>query len=403
MNIFMVNNKTLFILLISCIVGAKEFPKLCPSEQNMPEICEQLRQISPNQTLVFEDGFTMNTCALKTVSHQEVKLREVEKKVIYEIEKLIANRYPKKKNQMAEAFRNPARGKTIYPDLSDAFDRLINIRESIGVYTEIAVTPFSLNSEVKFAADSVRSLSENKAKGDNLSELSHLLGIIDMARSSDVKVLSPKFNCRPEVNAFYSFDSKKITMLGMAYFPPPSRVAIFGHEVGHSIETCHFTNYREKKPKIFADLEACIRNDLGFVSTIDKKLNCDRHTAEAFCDHIGVHVLEDYLKANPLKKVDPNSIKIEPKVIMPSGYQNIMVFLDLACSDNAISTHPAGDKRLLEIMMRSPEIAKSMKCPVDSSKPRCSASQGAVNAAQSSNSTPQAEKPALPTKSGTQR
>lgn len=393
MTIFMRNKLIVsFLLLVSRYALAIEFPKLCPSAENLPQICEQLSKIDPASTLVFSDGYEMPACFVISASNRFPEQLNKEKAALRRIAKKLFQKKDLNPAAFDIAIQKPTLGKKMFPELSADFDAVIEARVFIeknwgeAQGKTIPIEPVISNAVAEIY-DLINSrpttfLSFLNSKGNFKSKL----GKIRSARSA---VPAQKLSCRPDVNAFFYDDLSIITITdNLAQHPPLSRIATLGHEVGHSIDACESGSGIFPSHPTLSKLVDCFQKDVGKFSTklrLAAKPNCDPHKREVICDYLGVYTLEQYLKKHPPQvKRNAEDVNAKNRVVMPKGYDAIFTALDLACFeppgfDDKFSDHPSSMRRLKEIYLRNPTILKNLNCPVDPKAPYCDAEKGLVN------------------------
>lgn len=359
---------------------ALEFPKLCPTAHNLPKICEELSKISSNKTLVFSDGFEMPACAMMTSNPEEKELVAVKKEIMYKIGAELHAIGALDLVGASEVFRNPGLGRQRFPKLAKLFDKLDEIRKS----TESAQIVFPVQnvkiiSTAKWAKKEIlnvmfRQNLPAKVKKNATDQLNQI-------QLEDETLPEEIVPCRPEVSSFYQTKVGGVNVsLSRAQYPPLARLISLGHELGHNFDSCNLGE-RGAHP-LLPKLLKCIRQDVGkFVSPI-KNVACDIHSREAFCDHIGVHLVEQRIKEFPQEIVkDERALGSPYKIVMPPGYDIIFGRLVSTCNDGLDSSdrdsaYPSSKHRLFDIFMRNPSIAKALNCPVEANKPYCDIEKG---------------------------
>ena len=373
---------TLFLIAGSAF--ALEFPKLCPSANNLPKICEELSKISSNKTLVFNDGFEMPACAMMTSNPEEKELVGVKKEIMYKIGAELHAIGAMNLTSASEVFRNPALGRERYPKLAKYFDKLDEIRKS----TE--------NAQIVFPIQSVKIMSTARwAKKEILNVMfrqnlpakvkKSATDQLNQIQLEDENMPTEIVPCRPEISSFYEAKVGGVNVtLSRAQYPPLSRLVSLGHELGHNFDSC---TLGERGPHpILPKLLKCLQKEVGnFVSPI-KNVACDVHSREAFCDHIGVHLVEQSLQEFPPIAVrDERAIASPYKIVMPPGYDIIFGRLVSTCNDgldanDKDSAYPTSKHRMFDIFMRNPSIAKALNCPYDPRGSYCDIEKGKTSA-----------------------
>ena len=207
-------------LIISCSCWAVEFPKLCPTVENLPKICSELSKISSNKTLVFSDGFQMPACAMMTSNPEEKEFVTLKKEIMYKIGAELHAVGAMELNGASEVFRNPAIGRERYPKLAKYFDKLDEIKKN----TE--------NAQIVFPVNNVRLLSSARwAKKELLNVIFRQSAPAKIKKGATDHLNQIQFEdealpeeiipCRPDVSAFYEFRIGGINVTtSRAQYPP---------------------------------------------------------------------------------------------------------------------------------------------------------------------------------------
>lgn len=395
-----------YIIFFTYEGNSVEFPNLCPNEKNIIKVCEELGKIESDKTLVFADGSEMPACLMQTMPPRERELAISERKLMYKIfdflisagislgDKTYRTKMLKSKEQLISL-------KWLYPELSDIVDELLIVREKrLPMQRQVTIKTPPLNKEFDDALMGIKALVTQFPNGSKVSSKVARIG----SEPSTKQFID--INCRQPPNAFFNkyFDNVSLSD-SIKSFPPLTRKFILGHEIAHSFDPCFISmtdapfknnpdpdmifkyNLNEYKPRKkplhenpFESLINCIRDEVGKFKQ-EEQGNTDfcrqRHTREAFCDHIGTYLVSEHLKTQKYPQIK----KTPQKVYLPPGYEAVFFFIDDTCAKDNLesSTHPASKRRLFDILLKNPIISKSLNCPIDSKAAYCDVQKGLVN------------------------
>ncbi|WP_413287490.1 hypothetical protein [Bdellovibrio sp. HCB337] len=373
----------------------------------MKEVCETLSQIKPTSRIEFADGTSVHACVLVTenlgalVEGSPNGSGNFQKK---NFEKLTRKYFEilQKDNSLtdqdiADLLRNPL---SLDEYLTKA--KVSPQNEEWIPYVKFANERDKQNAILTEDQDIQRKFDYTKKK---VSELGNGNLAMDLGADKNafkgLKAVSLRelptpenLACRPKVNAHYigasngTLENKIWMTEGMTQMNARSLYFILGHELGHSFDPCKSKTKNVLENHPYRRLVSCLRDDFGKFRNIQNPQKTedwckDFHTQEAFCDYFGAYVLEQHINENPVR---PKKKSLsEGVVVAPPGYENIFWLLDQTCADGIDAddtqrSHPSSYRRLKDILLRNPTIAKSVGCNVSSTTPRCDIQKGFTGA-----------------------
>lgn len=391
--------KTLMFFALGELIGASsstaavEIPKGCPLD-HMPKVCEAFREIKNTDVLVFADGTKIPGCMLRTANRDSTKnnLQNLERSIFNTLNESKAP-YPREGHYvLSDLIEDHEALRRFAVKQSAQFAEEVNEFTDLKNRSRLPSQPLSdsntYHDDFEFALTELKALivrPKFSATPETINRISMRLGKIKDAPPEDPSTDA----CLPDVDSI-GFDPTRDRVelpKSFVHYPRLTRLRILGHELAHSFDPCQVITTGDVQQHPFAALIMCIRDDVGRFKQADspnsQKGWCyEGHTKEAFCDYFGGHLVEMSLaKTKPVNRKQLASS--DPKAInLPPGFESVFFDLDNAClkglNSDAGSTHPSPYRRLKEIYMRMPSIAKSLGCKVNGDEPRCDIFRGTV-------------------------
>lgn len=389
---------SLIVLFISTSSFGKilDFPKGCLSDdENLQKACQALGKIKNSDKLVFATGEKMSGCFLQTKSESS---RNESKKFLglaFQMNELINSRFPSAESKQISLYLNAPDELLNLKDLTKSEALLVQnyseaLKISLQSFTELNSTaPANYFKEYEESREALTPLLQNLPTQEMVLTTIKKLNATRIASPSTRKgtqIMVRDLACKPYIDAFFSESQGQIGLSeSLKYLPKISRITMWGHEHAHSFDACYATDSKKSfEFQPFSKLMDCLRYDVGQFSQnrFPTDWCAERHTREAFCDHFGIQAAIDEMKKNPPQyTMDPLSLS-DNEVYVPPGFEILFYYLDSTCSELSVNetestTHPDSKRRLQDILLRHPTIAKAVNCPTD--RPYCDPIKGTQN------------------------
>ena len=367
----------LFLLIISQAKAADSFLKGClAKESNLNQACTMLKKVKSTDTLVFATGETMKGCFLMTKNPAEVVNRDKFNRLSFLVHQLLKEKVQSNPSELLFFLKNPQ--KLLATDLIRMFTE--SEKELIQIYISSfpldlkTMTTNKIDFKKEFESSQRLLLGLLRGKISDPEASSSLASVISSVRHNNDPSSSPdSLSCKPNTNAFFAPDSRQVRFQGgTSQYPLVSRINNLGHEMAHSIDLKWYSKYVGATQHPLMGLITCLREGSGQFKqdkSVEKAEEGARFTNEAFCDHFGAELVAEHLKFNPPKypfKSAPVPVPSD-QVFLPPGYEIIFFELDDYCSrpQKESKSHPSAAKRIKEIYLRNPTIAKALNCPTN--------------------------------------
>lgn len=400
-----------WLLVLLALYGAPSFGQTFPEGcvvDNMEKVCQTLSEIKPTAQIQFADGTLVPGCIIQTENLSALKEDSQNKDLDLLTRKyfeLIQKDASLTDQQLAKMLRYPGNLHKYFSEHNIATDKeewtkYNSLVESRSARDYVWTEKKNFEPIYSFTNSQINALADFTLNSDAVADKS------TFKKLKKLNIYQPptpgQISCRPSLNAAYEEGTipgaKAGAVLlseGMGQMNEGYLYFVVGHELGHSFDPCHskVKNVSEKHP--FRKLISCLRDDIGqFKKRASPKTNdewCqDNHTCEAFSDYFGAYVLEQKILADKSRMRSRPVRKVPEAITAPPGYEHIFGMIDSACAeglntDDTNDSHPSWNRRLKEIILRNPAIAKSVGCDVPSNTPRCDIEKGLVNSVKPSN------------------
>lgn len=377
----------IFLLFSNCQSWGLTFPKGCLTD-NLDKICTLLGRVSPDANVIFSTGETLPGCFLLTKHPNSVKLINDFKYFSSQLSLLLKQKYPS--DQMVTDY-------LAHPEKID-IKRFSNVKDFQYFYSSyISFRKLVNDSYPKKYATKINALQNEEL----ISAKQQIKSLLAQVKETDSFFSSTKLkfdsqpseqNCYPDPNAFLnpSADSHSILLTtAISQYPSASRKTVITHEIAHTFDPCLY-DYPTKKnsPHPFGKAIECLKENLKF--SPGRNICEANHLREAFCDLVSATALAEDLEKSSLKSSDNRKGTVEissanidkdKNLILPKGFEHLFYILDRHCADKDFEeskSHPSSERRLLELYLRHPKIAKFYGC--EASQPYCDLFQGLSSA-----------------------
>ncbi len=344
------------------VASPSPFPNKCILD-NLKPACDSLSKVKSTDTLVFANGEKMAGCFLRSrldmASNEEQMELHKTRFLLSEI--LMRTGLAPNAAILSEYLRNPESIPLNVPNdrISDEDRSLINEYANIiriKAYNNLTLFPVDINSEF---LDSKKKIVEYLSRSEEFASSAEM--VEETKFINDERKIS---SCRPDTGAFFNTLTKTVSFQGArSQYPFLSRLRVYGHEMAHAIDPCTMMQSSLKNDS-FINLTSCLREDVGQFKQGDQLTCKEGHTREAFCDHFGALLIAEHLKQNlPVYKSPPKPAR-RNEVYLPPGYEIFFFELDIHCAGSMDSaSHPKMSRRLEDILLANPVIAKAAGCP----------------------------------------